>query len=160
MRNRMDAKSGYDIFLSCEVTRSSPVLYRECSIQDEKALLFYASRSQPCSSHFSDFCRAESAIFRALYDACLALLPIFTEESWILEWIRIRVGYVPERGNLFDLNQERMIAHSLLIWIRIRVDVEIFESATGKNLRIKKYPHTNNRSVLEIESAVYVRKEK
>ena len=63
-----------------------------------KPLLFYPSRSQPCSSHFSDFRRAESVIFRALYDACLALLPIFPEESWVLERIRIRVGYVPERG--------------------------------------------------------------
>ena len=38
------------------------------------------------------------------------------------------------------------------------MDVEIFESAK-KNLRIKKYPDTNNPSMLEIESVVYVRKE-
>ena len=44
--------------------------------------------------------------------------------------------------------------------IRIRVDVEIFESATGKSLRIKKYSDTYNPSALEIESVVYVRKKK
>ena len=32
IRNRVDAKSGY--FISCDVTRSSPVLYREYCIQD------------------------------------------------------------------------------------------------------------------------------
>ena len=32
-----------------------------------------------------------------------ALVPIFSEESWILEWIRIRVGYVGT--NKFDLNR-------------------------------------------------------
>ena len=88
----------------------------------------YPWRSQPCSSHFClIFFRDESAIFRALYDACLALLPIFPEQSWVLEWIRMRVGYVPERANS--------------IWIRIRVDVEIFESAKKicglKNIRIR-----------------------
>ena len=35
--------------------------------------------------------------------------------------------------------------------------MEIFESAK-KNLRIKKYQNTYNPSVLEIESALYVRK--
>ena len=37
---------------------------------------------------------------------------------------------------------------------------EILESATGKSLRIKKYSDTYNPSMLEIESAMYVRKEK
>ena len=39
------------------------------------------------------------------------------------------------------------------------MDVEIFKSAK-KYLRIKKYPDTYNPSILKIESAVYVRKEK
>ena len=39
------------------------------------------------------------------------------------------------------------------------MDVEIFKS-TKKYLRIKKYPDTYNPSILKIESAVYVRKEK
>ena len=36
----MDAKSGYNIFLSDDVIRSSPVLYREYSIQDENLFSF------------------------------------------------------------------------------------------------------------------------
>ena len=36
----MDAKSGYNIFLSGDVIRSSPVLYREYSIQDENLFSF------------------------------------------------------------------------------------------------------------------------
>ena len=40
IRNRMDAKSGYNIFLSGDVIRSSPVLYREYSIQDENLFSF------------------------------------------------------------------------------------------------------------------------
>ena len=58
------------------------------------------------------------------------LLPIFPEESWILEWIWIRVRDTSGRANL--------------IWIRIRVDVEIFESGK-KKLRIQKYRDTCGR---------------
>ena len=49
-----------------------------------------------------------------------APLPIFPEEFWVQECIRIPVG----RANS--------------IWIRIRVDVEIFESRK-KKVRIQKY---------------------
>ena len=54
-----------------------------------------------------------------------ALLPIFPEESWVLEWIRIRVGYV--WTGKFDLKTDTC------------VDVKIFESGK-KKLRIQKYP--------------------
>ena len=50
-----------DNFLSSDVARSNPVLYREYCIMAS-------------STH--------------------ALLPIFPEESWVLGWIQIRVGYV------------------------------------------------------------------
>ena len=50
-----------DNFLSSDVARSNPVLYREYCITAS-------------STH--------------------ALLPIFPEESWVLGWIQIRVGYV------------------------------------------------------------------
>ena len=60
--NRMDAKSGYFFFffffLSGDVTRSSPLLYREYCIWDGNL------------------------------DA--------SEETWVLEWIRIRVGHVQD----------------------------------------------------------------
>ena len=51
-----------DIFLSGDVTRSSAVLYRE-------------RQSKMQISRFTTH----------------SLLPIFTEESWVLDWIRIRV---------------------------------------------------------------------
>ena len=145
IRNRLDAKSGYNIFYIRWRNKIEPSSLQWILYSRWKPLLFYPWRSQPCSSHFSDFWRAESVVFRALYDVCLALLPIFPEQSWVLEWIRMRVGYAEERANS--------------IWIRIRVDVEIFKSAK-KYLRIKKYPDTYNPSMLEIESVVYVRKEK
>ena len=56
-----------------------------------------------------------------------ALLPIFPDESWALEWILILVSAWCGRANS--------------IWIRIRVDVENFESGK-KSLRIKKYLDT------------------
>ena len=60
-----------------------------------------------------------------------ALLPMFPEEPWELEWIRVRVGYVWT---------------GKLDWIRMRVDVEIFESRK-KKLRIQKYPDTCGRGL-------------
>ena len=46
-----------------------------------------------------------------------ALLPTFREESWLLEWTRICIVYVSDTCGLASS-----------IWIRIGVDVEIFES--------------------------------
>ena len=40
IRNRMDAKSGYNISISGDVIRSSPVPYSEYSIQDENLFSF------------------------------------------------------------------------------------------------------------------------
>ena len=72
-----------DIFLSCDVTRSSPVLYREHCIQDGNLVPRF-----PLLPVFTTH----------------ALLPIFPEESWVLEWIPIRVGYV--WTGKFDLNTD------------------------------------------------------
>ena len=56
----MDAKSGYNIFLSGDVTRSSPVLYREYSVQDENLVLRFSLLSMEESTllfaFFFDFC--------------------------------------------------------------------------------------------------------
>ena len=65
-----------DIFFSGDVTRSSPVLYHEYCIQDgnrvPKFSLVLLTLPLPVfTTH--------------------ALSPIFPEESWALEWIRIRV---------------------------------------------------------------------
>ena len=57
-----------------------------------------------------------------------ALLPIFPEKSWVLEWIQIRVGFVLDT-----------CGRANSIRIRILVDVEMFESRE-KKLWIKKYP--------------------
>ena len=62
-----------DIFLSGDLTRSSPVLYREHCIPDGNLVPRF-----PLLPVFTTH----------------ALLPIFPEESWVLEWIRISVGYV------------------------------------------------------------------
>ena len=61
-------------------------------------------------------------------------------------------------GTRTNPDTSRIRAGKGKIWIL--VDVEILESATGKSLRIKKYSDTYNPSMLEIESAMYVRKEK
>ena len=55
----------------------------------------------------------------------------FLEESWALEWIRIRFGYV--WTGKFDLNT-------------LRVDGNIFESGK-KKLRTQKYPDTCGRGL-------------
>ena len=91
IRNRVDTKSGFNIVSSGDVTRSSPVLYRE-----------YCIWTLACSLQI---CHNSTCRFDALYDACLAFLAIFPEQTWVLEWIRMRVGCSPKRANL--------------IWIRI-----------------------------------------
>ena len=58
-----------DIFLYGDVTRSNPVLHRERQSKIEQ------------DANFACF-------------TTHAVLSIFPEESWVLEWIRIRVGYV------------------------------------------------------------------
>ena len=68
IRNRVNAKSGN--FLSGDVTRSSPILYLEYCIQDDNLA--------PKFSLLPVF-------------TIHALLSLFQEESWVLEWIRIRV---------------------------------------------------------------------
>ena len=74
--NRVNAKCYPYIFFSGDVARSSPVLYHEYCIQDgnlvPKFTLVLLTLPLPVfTTH--------------------ALLPIFPEESWALEWIRIRV---------------------------------------------------------------------
>ena len=96
IRNRVDAKFG-SVFLSRPVTRSSPVLYREYCVQDGNLvprffLLILTLLLPVFTTH--------------------ALLPIFPEESWLLEWIQIRVdGQIRfEYGYLWTwnlLNPER-----------------------------------------------------
>ena len=105
IRNRVDTKSGFNIVSSGDVTRSSPVLYSEYCIlrwQPRCQVLSLTCRGVNLSLLFAKLFWGDSD---ALYNACLALLAIFPEQSWVLEWFRIRVGYSPERANL--------------IWIRI-----------------------------------------
>ena len=103
----VDTKSEFNIVSSGDVTRSSPVLYREYCIQDGNlvarfSLLPVEEWTLACSLQI---CHNSTCRFDALYDACLAFLAIFPEQSWVLEWIRMRVGCSPKRANL--------------IWIRI-----------------------------------------
>ena len=99
-----------EIFFSGDVTRSSPVLYHEYCIQDGNLV--------------PKFSRVLLTLLLLVFTTH-ALLPIFPEESWALEWIPIRVegqirfenGYVwtwkflnPERNSCGFKN------------IRIRVD--------------------------------------
>ena len=70
-----------DIFLSGDVTRSSPGLYHEYCIQDGNLIPRFSQGRARCK-----FC--------ALVFTTHALLPIFPAEFWVLEWSRIRVGYV------------------------------------------------------------------
>ena len=72
--NRVNAKSWY--FFSGDVTRSSPVLYHEYSSQDGNLVpkFSFVLLTLPLPVFTTH-----------------ALLPIFPEESWVLEWNRIRV---------------------------------------------------------------------
>ena len=73
--NRVNAKwSGY--FFSGDVTRSSPVLWHECCNQD--------------GNLFPKFSLVLLTLPLPVFTTYV-LLPIFPEESWALEWIRIRV---------------------------------------------------------------------
>ena len=98
-----------------DVTRSSPVkfsVYLKYCIQDGNLV--------PRFSHLP------------VYYACF-FFAIFPEESWGLEWIRIRQWDTCGRANS--------------IWIRISVEVEIFESKK-KKFRIFKYPDTCGRGLI------------
>ena len=64
----------------------------------------------------------------------VALLPIFLEEFWVLELIRILVEYVLSAK--FDLNTDG-------------VDMEMLESGK-KKLRIQKYPYTCGRGLRRV----------
>ena len=70
-----------DAFSSGDVTISSAVLYREYCIQDGSLVVRFSQGRARCK-----FC--------ALVFTTHALLPIFPAEFWVLEWSRIRVGYV------------------------------------------------------------------
>ena len=117
----MDANSGY-FFYPVNVTRSSPVLYREYRTQDGELfprlspLSIQIKGSISLFAFFFDF-RADCAIILEIKSRINArqstiqisralrrilMLLIFPEESWVLEWIRTLDGYV-WRGN-FDLN--------------------------------------------------------
>ena len=67
----------YTFYFSGHVTRSSPVLYHEYCIQDGNLLprLFSLLLLTPLLPAFTTH----------------ALLPIFLEKPWVLQWIRIRV---------------------------------------------------------------------
>ena len=149
IRNRMDAKYGYNTFLSGDVTRSSPVLYRE---------ILY-SRWKPRSQVLSLIHGGVNLALRILFDflpgwICHISRALRRMLSFVAnipravlgtrvnpDACRIRAG----KGK-FDLNTDTCGRGNF--WIR------------KENLRIKKYPDTYYPSALEIESAVYVRKEK
>ena len=80
-----------DIFLSGDVTRSSPVLYRKYCIEDGN--LVPRLSLLPVEGEVG-----EDPGDEVVHDGCRltthAPLSIFPEVSWVLEWIRIRVGYV------------------------------------------------------------------
>ena len=78
-----------DIFLSGDITRLSPVLYRS-----------WQARSQVLS--VTRRCILQDVIFARFKTR--APLPIFPEESWVLEWIQIRIGNVWKEK--FDLNTD------------------------------------------------------
>ena len=99
-----------EIFFSGDVTRSSPVLYHEYCIQDGNLV--------------PKFSRVLLTLLLLVFTTH-ALLPIFPEESWALEWIRIRVeGQIRfENGCVWTwefLNPERNSCGFKNI--RIRVD--------------------------------------
>ena len=75
IRNRVDARYGY-IFFFGDVTRSSPVLYHEYCIQD--------------GNPFPRFSLLLLTLLLPVFTT-YALLPIFPEKPWVLQWIRIRV---------------------------------------------------------------------
>ena len=76
IRNRVDAKYGYIyIYFPFDVTRSSPVLYHEYCIQDGNLL--------------PTFSLLLLTLLLPIFTTH-ALLPIFLEEPWVLEWIWIR----------------------------------------------------------------------
>ena len=88
-----------DIFLSGDVTRSSPILYREYCIQDGNLVPRWSLLpvegevgKDPGNEVVHGGCRLKTH----------ALLSILPEVSWVLEWIRIRMGYV--WTSKFDLN--------------------------------------------------------
>ena len=99
IRNRVDAKYGY-IYIYIfpfDVTRSSPVLYHEYCIQDGNLL--------------PTFSLLLLTLLLPIFTTH-ALLPIFLEEPWVLEWIWIRADTQIrfENGYLWAwkfLNQER-----------------------------------------------------
>ena len=113
IRNVLNPPSSVEI---CEYAMNSKSCIRwRNKIKPSSLQWILYSRWQPRCQVLSLTCRGVnlSLLFAklfwgdsdALYNACLALLAIFPEQSWVLEWFRMRVGYSPERANL--------------IWIRI-----------------------------------------
>ena len=102
-----------DIFSSGGVTTWSPVLYREYRSQ----ILTLTRREVNLALRILLWFWADSAI---ILDANFArftthaLLPIFPKESWVVEWIRLRVGYV--WTGKFDLNGDTCGRENF--WIR------------------------------------------
>ena len=70
--NRVDARSGH-FFLSGDLKRLSPVVYREYCIQDGNLV---------------------SSVSLLPIFTMQDLLPILPVKSWVLQWIQILVGYV------------------------------------------------------------------
>ena len=90
-----------DIFLSGDVTRSSPVLYREYCIQDDNLIPRLSLlpvqgevREDPGNEVVHDGCRLTTH----------ALLSIFPEVSWVLEWTgKFHLNTdTCERGNFYN----------------------------------------------------------
>ena len=98
------------------MTISCPVLYREYCIQDGNLVprfsLLPVEESTLIFAFLFNFW-VDSAIILDANFACFtvhALLPIFPEESWVLEWMWIRVEYVwTGKFNLKFLNPQRKI---------------------------------------------------
>ena len=114
-------------FLSADVTRLSPVLYREYCIQDGNLIprfcLLPAEESTLIFAFFFNFWVDSAIILDANFAhfTMHALLPIFPEEFSVLERIRIRVGFVwTGKFILKVLNPQRKIGG--LKNIQIHVD--------------------------------------
>ena len=98
------------------------------TLNPEIILSAWLNKIEPSSLPWNQFSRwLPRASWRMLCYLC------FLEESWILQRIRIRFGYV--WTGKFDLNT-------------LRVDGNIFESGK-KKLRIQKYPDTFGRGLME-----------
>ena len=151
--NRLCYKSGIawtlnenpDIFLSGDVARLSPVLYHEYCIQDGNLVLRFSllpvEESTLLLAFFFNFW-VDSAIIldaNSVPFTMHALLPIFPEEFWVLEWIWIHVRYVwTGKFNWKFLNPQRKICG----FKNVRIHVDRGLRLAGKlSCQSKKQSH-------------------